>query len=253
MGAPAYITENHLSSSVTLTVSSEDPIYPKENLYLKDMAQPFYTTSTTLLEVEMNFGSSINADTMVVFNHNASSAGTFKIFSDNSPSPTTLLVTGTYRQHDMYMTFTDPNHQYFKLQITDPGTSGENLRVGEIYLYSQTLLTAHMAYGFVTKNRHQAVSMETIRGKKYVYSLFDRRIYEAVFISIQDNHVEELKTLDGLVVGAKWPFVWIPNTSDPDVYLVRKEQEFVINSVRFNEWNVTMTLEEESRGSEVGL
>jgi hypothetical protein len=215
------------------------------------MANPFKGTSLTTLWLEINFGSAISADTIAIHGHNLLTGSSIVLKSGNSPAPSSTLATLTWREFDMWQGFTDPSHQYYRLEITDSNT--DPLAIGELVIGDRVNLSAKMSYGFMQGNMHQKVQHETIRGVKYVYDLFDRRVYTAQFQSIQDNMLAELNTLDGLTSGAKYPWTWIPNVDLSDVYYVRKENEYKNQSRRHNEWDVTLTLEEESRGGEVTL
>ena len=46
MAAPSYLVTNEIDSSATITVSTEDTVYVKENLYDGILAKPFRFTVT---------------------------------------------------------------------------------------------------------------------------------------------------------------------------------------------------------------
>lgn len=249
--APAYIVTNRITGDTTITSGTEDSTYVLENLYNQNMAIPFKFTVTTGGWIEFDFGSTIAADTIAVLGHNFNSGATITLKSGNTPAPAATLATLTYRQYDIWESWVDLTHRYYRLEVSETNT--ENTMIGEIYIGSRVALSKRRSYTSTPGLSHQKVTHETVKGSKYVYSLFDRRKFEERFINLTDAQVAEINTLDAAVNGSETPFVWIPDTDEIAVYYVRKEDEYQTPNVTYNAWNVTLSLEEETRGDFVTL
>ncbi len=257
MGFPAYLITNRLDSSVTFSSNTEDTTFPHERLFDVILANPFQWTDDLSgggsIWVEFDFGSAPSADTFAILNHNFTSGASVVLKSGASPTPTVTLATVTWAEFDMYTTFADPAHRYYRLEITDTFLDDTAPMIGEIIIGDRVTLTSRMSFGFSKSLDHGKVHHETNAGVDWIYSQFDRRIFEAQFTGIQNPHVAELNALDQAVVGSKIPWVWIPNLSDAECYFVRKEDLYQVQSIAYNAWDVTLTLREESRGGFVSL
>ncbi len=255
MSAPAYIVTNDIDSTSVLTSSSEHSVFVLENIFDLILANPFRWTESVsggaTIWVEIDFGASQAADTIAILGHNFPSGTTFSLKTGASATPTVELVAPVWREFDIYAQFTNPNHQFWRLEITvdDPG----QVEIGELYIATRIELTSRMSFGFSRGVEHKKVQQQTQRGVRWNFDLFDRRFFNVIFRSIQDNHIAELDLLDRAINGEKIPFVWIPDTALADVFFMRKLEDHREENVRFNEWDVDLRLDEESRGSQVSL
>lgn len=255
MSAPAYIVTNDIDATSILSSSSEDSVFVKENIIDLILANPFRwsedVSGGATIFLEVDFGAAKVPDTIAILGHNFPSSTTFSLKTGDATPPTVELVAPTWREFDIYTKFTNPNHRYWRLEITI--TSPELAQLGELYIAPRIELTSRMSFGFSRGVQHKKVLQQTQRGVKWNFDLFDRRFFDVIFRSIQDNHITELDLLDRAVNGERTPFVWIPDTAFADVFFMRKIEDHREENVRFNEWDVDLRLEEESRGAQVSL
>jgi hypothetical protein len=255
MSAPAYIVTNDIDTTGILSSSSEDSVFVKGNIFDLILANPFRwsedVSGGATIWLENDFGAAHAADTLAILGHNFPSGTTFSLKTGDSTPPTVELVVPVWREFDIYALFTNPNHRYWRLEVTI--TSADLADLGELYIGTRIELTSRMSFGFSRGVEHKKVLQQTQRGVRWNFDLFDRRFFDALFRSIQDNHIAELDLLDRAVNGERTPFVWIPDTALADVFFMRKIADHREENVRFNEWDVDLRLEEESRGSQVSL
>ncbi len=255
MSAPAYIVTNDIDTSAILSSSSTHSVFVRSNIIDLILANPFRwiesVSGGATIWIEIDFVAAQAADTIAILGHNFPSGATFSLKTGDVTPPTVELVAPTWREFDIYAQFTNPNHRYWRLEITV--TSPDQMEIGELYIATRTDLTSRMSFGFSRGVQHRKVLQQTQRGVKWNFDLFDRRFFDVIFRSIQDNHIAELDLLDRAINGEKTPFVWIPDTALADVFFMRKIEDHREENVRFNEWDVDLRLEEESRGSQVSL
>lgn len=256
MAAGAHLVTNRISSDCTITPSSEDSSYPKTNLYDKQASKLFKSESLTTLTMLIDFGAAIAADTIALINHNLTSGATLSLKADGSNPPTTEIATPTYRQYNMWKTFTDPSARYYQLEITDSNTA--YLYIGQLIIGTRTAFPRNrkIGSGYSPARNRSNISEQTYAGVFWNYHLFERNIFNPSFRTFTAAQEDIFRALDAAVYGSLYPFLWIPNTDEAACYYVRKEaeyrpQEFNQTSEGSSVHDYMLTLIEESRGLDI--
>jgi len=252
----AFLATNLISASATITPSTEDSAYPAENLYDKQAANVFRSESPTSLTILIDFGASVQADTIALINHNLTASATLKLEADNSSPPTTDVAIPTYRQYDLWKSFTLTSKRYWLLTITD--TNPADIQIGQLLLGVRTLFPRGRRIGNYSPVREKSnISGETYAGVFWNYHLYQRRKLNPSFRVGSAAEFAIFEGLDQAVYGNLFPFLYIPDVAAADCYYVRKEPDFAPLEYHGRLYgpelvhDYQMTLIEESRGLEV--
>jgi len=254
MGFPSYVIDNNIQDSGGISSSSADSVFVTSNLFDSEMAKPFRwdeTISTSLvLFIEIDFGVAKAADMIAIMNHNFASDTTFVLKTGTAASPSGVTATPLWREKDIWISFTDPSHRFYRLEIT-LGTIVAPVpipEIGELFIGTKVDLTFHMAFGMERGVQQNKIQQQTQKGVRWIFDQINRRFFEAKFATILDAHIAELDLLDRRLNGEATPFLFIPDISLTDIYMVRKVGDHVESNARNTEWNVDIRLEEEPRG-----
>ena len=254
MAGPSYLVTNALAAAVGITSSSAEVDFPAGNVRDKIAANPFKwsedVSGGATIFIEIDFGTGgppAGVDTIAILNHNFPDDTTLSLKTGASAAPAVELVAPVHREFDIWQSFTDPSHQFYRLEVTI--TSVVAPQIGEIYVGNRFDLMSRRTFQFADAVLHMDEFHETPRGVKKVFGLFDRRLVTAKFKSIQLADIAELAALDQAVSGMRIPFLWIPDTNLTEVLFVRLIGDYRELSVRENEWDVELSMEEESRGT----
>lgn len=250
MAGPAYLAVSAVEAAVGIISSSVVPEFPLGSIRDQIVSNPFKwsedVSGGATIFIEIEFGSAPAVDTIAILNHNFPADATFSLKTGNTTAPGVELTALTWREFDIWQTFVDPTHLFWRLEITL--TSPVTPQIGELYIGSRVAFTSRRTFQFTDAVQHKDVEMETNRGVRKTFGLFDRREMTAEFRSVQLNDIAEFAALDSLVNGSRTPFLWIPDEDLPEAHYVRMMGNYSEKSVRENEWNVELTFEAESRG-----
>lgn len=252
----AYIATNLISASASITASSEDSAYPKENLYGKQSPNVFRSQSKTSLTLLIGFSTAVQADTIALINHNLTASASLKLEADDSASPTTDVGFPAYRQYNLWKAFTLTSKRYWLLTITD--NNPNYIQIGQLLLGLRVALPRARKIGnYSPAVKRSVISGETYGGAFFNYHLFQRQQLNPSFRVGSAAELAILTALDQAVYGNLYPFLYIPESSKSECYYVRKEVDFEPQeySARLAGpeliHDYQMTLIEESRGMEV--
>jgi hypothetical protein len=252
----AYLATNLITSDATITPSTEDAAYPQANLYDRQAANVFRSASKTALTLLIDFGASVQADTIALINHNLMAGATLGLKADGSNPPNTTVATPTYRAHDLWKGFTLVSARYWKLTIAD--SNPDNIQIGQFILGIRTALPRGRKIGSYSPMRERSnISGETYGGVFWNYHLFQRHKFNPSYRVGSAAELAILTALDETVYGNLHPFLYIPDVTAADCFYVRKEQNFEPQEYQGRiagpelVHDYQMTLIEESRGLEV--
>lgn len=252
----AYLATNLITSAATITPSTEDAAYPATNLYDKQAARVFRATSGSALTILLDFLGSVSADTIAIINHNFSQSVTLSLRAAGTSPPSTVVATPTYREHDLWKSFTLTSARYWLLTIGD--SNPDDIEIGQLLLGTRTALprARRIAESYSPARKRATISGETYAGVFWNYHLFQRQHFNPSFRVGSASELASLQALDQAVYGNLWPFVYIPDITGAACYYVRKEQDFEpveIGRVAGLELvhDYQMTLVEESRGLDI--
>lgn len=254
MPGPAYLVTNDLEAALGITASSEESLFPLGNLRDEIAANPFKwsedVSGGVTLFIEVDFGAVTSGiDTIVLVNHNFPQSTKFSLKSGASAAPVAELATLTWREFDIWEKFTAPTHQFWRLEITiKAGATTAVMLLGELYFGTRKELLARRSFGFFEGRMHKDITMQTRRGVRKPFGLYDALNFNVRFRSVRDNQIADLDALDVATNGSRTPLIWIPDTGLSDVFNVRLMGDYRELSVEMNEWDVELNFEEESRG-----
>jgi len=248
VAGPAYLSTNGLATSTALSSSTEDTLFPRDNIKDLVAGNPFkWTESAGGIHFEIDFGAARSNDTLAIINHNFPTGTTFLLKADATTPPTTVRATPIFKEFNIWIGFAAVSMRYWRLEVT-LGAGAPIAEIGELYLGTRVDLTSRRSFGFDTGIIHRKSRHETGRGCKHHFSLYDREFFSVLFRKIRDPMIAELDTLERAVNGSRVPFIWIPNTVLTEAFMVRKMGDHRELTVATNEWDVDLELEEESPG-----
>lgn len=250
MAGPAYLAVNDVNDAIAIIASSVIDEFPTGFLRDEIVSNPFKwsedVSGGATIFVEVEFITAPVVDTIAILNHNFPEDATFSLKTGDTTAPGVELTTLTWREFDIWQTFVNPNHRFWRLEITL--TSPVTPQIGELQIGDRVAFSKRRQFQFTDAVEHTNVQMETMRGVRKSFGLFDRRVVTAEFGSAQLSDLAEFAALDSLVNGSRTPFLWIPDEDLAEALYVRMMGNYTELSVRENEWDVTLEFEEESRG-----
>lgn len=252
----AFLVNNQISGSATLTPSTEDDAYPVENLYGLQAANIFRCESKTALTILIDFGAAVTADTIAIINHNFSDVSVLSLKAGSVNPPTTVVASPTYREHDIWKSFVSLAARYWLLTITD--SNANYLEIGQLIIGTRTAMPrARLMGGYKPAKKRSNLTEETYAGVPYVYHLFERHEFNPSFRVASAAELAILQDLDDQTYGNFKPFLWIPDQLGTECYYVRKQRDFepeeqkgrLPNAELVHDYQ--MLLVEESRGLDI--
>jgi hypothetical protein len=258
------LTADNLAASGTITPSTEDSIYPIENLYDSNPAKPMRFTSTTG-NIVWNFGSATQVDFIAIIHHNLT-PGLEVRFQGNatdswsSPSLNQLLTVPAddldNYPNNIYEDITDLSprtYQYWRLVVV--GTNAANVALGEVWISNQirTLDDVDIKYPVEEQNEHPIIEHKTDYKVSTIYDLGIKiRRFSAEAQSLNTTQTAAIRTWWDSTRGRVRPFIVVPDSDAPDVYgamLVRFTEIIHVDRHVFpNITDVRLSFEEVSRG-----
>ncbi len=197
----------------TITVSSEDAVFVKENLIDGDYSKPFRFNSLAGGTIEIDFLAPKIFDTVFIGNHNFGLAAAVTIKVGASSPPTTLVASPTFREKNITALLATQTFQFLEVGIADSNT--KQTEIGELIVGVRTVLPRAIRFGKVPGIRQEAIVERTNRGKRYALELFEleNRTYQLRYLETERQQVLDFwKSVNGSID----PFVWIENVSQAD-------------------------------------
>lgn len=241
-----------------ITVSSEDPTFPKGNLIDGDYSAPFRFLSLTGGTIEIDFLTTIAFDTVFIGNHNFDPTAVITIKVGSVSPPTTLVDTPAFRAKNIVSKLAPQSFRFLEVGIADANAG--LTEIGELVVGVRTVLPRGIRFGFTPGIRQRIIRERTNRGKRYALELFEleRRQYSFRF---PQSERAQFQAFWEAVNGSLDPFVWIENESqaDPAEALFVSLETEGFNPSELDEpsadpvfdWDVTMI--EEGLGGEIAL
>lgn len=244
---------NLISSTATITPTTEDEDYPAENLFDRQAAFQFRSESLTALTIEIDFGAAVQADMVAIINHNLTNAATIAIKNGAASPPGDAVGSMVWRQYNIWKAFTAASKRYWSIVIADTNT--ENLAIGQLLFGMKVALprARRIAGGYRPTRERANIIQETYAGVIHSYHLHDRLTFNPSFRVASAAEKLVFETMDLNLYGNVLPFVYVPDSSGADVYYVRKDPNFEASEesrVAGGELvhDLTLNLTEESRG-----
>lgn len=251
---PFYFSATNLLTAATLaSVSTENTIYPKENLYDDRPSKPFYWTSKLAQEIIIDLGAQLPVGIMAIFNHTLMQAATITIEANNAGFPGAPLGSWSpaWREYDFYFRPLD-TFRYWRVYIDDP-TNPFIPRIGELWLGSVSQFTqAHVQPGREDGKTFHADEKQTGYGQDWDVYFSEQKEFKLQIKHINDPAmVDEIETFLTSIAGPAGRFVLIPDLTKPHVYFVKivgspTAKRPIYGDHELREW--ALTLREMTRG-----
>ena len=231
--------------------STENAYYPLENLYDKDMANPFRWTSAASGYIEIDFGTETSFDFIGLLNHSFTSTVTVTVTAGDTPAPSTVVMTFTHHDQNMfkYSLYTT-SARFVRIAWTD--SAGAAIHgIGELIIGRLIILTSQFNIGFIEKLEEGKIRRRTHKGVQETFNLYSLEAREYFFGPLNDARLEELETLHITADGSQYPFIWIPDIGGVEILYCKKSNEFRRQNISASRYESQLTLREQSRGVEV--
>lgn len=249
---PSYISGNLLTSSAEITVSTEDSVYVKENLFDGDYSNPFRFTIAAGGSILIDFLTAQTFDAVFIGNHNFDPAATIDV-GVGTASPMTSINTPAFIAKNIISKFASQSQRFLEIAISDAGD--DITEIGELIVGVRTALPRSFRFGFTPGIQQEAIIERTNRGKRYALELFElvRRQYTFRFPLSEKAQFLAFWTA---VNGSLNPFVWLENNAEADpaeaLYMSIANQGFVPEEMTDGEvFDWTLSLIEEGLGAEI--
>lgn len=255
--ATKLLYTNKITSSATLTASSEATDYPATNVYEENYAVPWRSTGVTSENIVCDFGAATTVDCIALGNINFQSTATVKIqghTADSWATPDvdeTITVThldGYTRSiyHDLTTAY---SKRYWRISIADAGNSDGFLEIGSWFLgESITLDDNYDSSNTKTLVRNNIVHL-TEYSQTYVYDRDWQWNFQLNWTNATETTRDALRLLHQTVRGPYQPFYLVlDDTSPADAYYVRLSSEYNESVVHYDRHSFGATFVEEAPG-----
>jgi hypothetical protein len=218
-----YSAVNLVDVDTVNSVSTEDALYVKENLYGLRPSKPFYfTAKATLQWVKIDLLAAKLIQVCAIFNHNFTSSPSLELrtYSD-------AWITETYhtplafRANDLYKKISR-TAQWLKLDVWDSGNTAYP-RIGELWLGTLSKFDhAHIQPGREDGVDFYASEQQTAYGQDWDAYLSESKRLKISFRNINDpDNVDDIEAFLSSIQGPAGRFLLIPDHTRPHVYLVK--------------------------------
>lgn len=196
-----------------ITVTTEDPSFPKENLIDGDYSAPFRFNSLLGGTIEIDFLTAVTFDTVFIGNHNFDPTVGVTIRVGAVSPPTTVVDTPAFRAKNIVSKMATQSFRFLSIEIADANVG--LTEIGELIVGVRTILPRGIRFGFTPGIQQEVIQERTNRGKRYALELFqlERRSYSIRFL--QSERAQLLAFWDASR-GSIDPFVWLENESEAD-------------------------------------
>lgn len=240
-----YLYNNLIDAA--LTVSTEDSVYVKENLYNQRIGKPFKFTADGG-NIVIDLGSAQPVDAIAILAHNLTNSATITLEGNatdswGAPAKSENI---TWATKNAYKIFTEVSFRYWRLVIAD-GTNPNNVKIGELVICTGVELSSNYQFGAVDTPNHVVLTEKTEYGQSWNYYLTSSRVFELSFMA-QPVTQDEINILFNAVKGSFSPFVFISH--DDLCYYVRMGNDLP-QELQYSYANISIKLTEEPEGKEI--
>jgi len=250
---PGYVVTNYLEDS-TVSVSTEDAGYPKENLYNRNPAKPFRFTVTTGGNINIDMGEVKTWDTIAFIGHNFHPSVSIVVLADiaGTGSPVPVGGSPTYRLKDMYWRLDTPEQSRdIYIQITD--ANSENTEIGELIIGLMVELPVMFEIGHGEAMEEVKVRHQTQRGVRHTYDMYNLESRSYRFEPLTESERDDVFNMHDAVRGDGRPFLFVPILARPFLIYGRKNPDWNVRSIAPCRFSADITMVEESKGVRIEL
>jgi len=244
-----YILGNFINSSTLSSVSSEDGIYPKENMYNRRQSLPWRMTAKSGYAI-YDFGSD-RPTALALMNHNLVGTGAFAMTLKTAATEGALAGSSpesiVWHKQNIWHTIAMTPNRWWRIDVSDPDNLS-NLEIGEIILYNHG--TFAMNYSWPYKDALDYVVDENVThyGVRHRVKRAKRKIFSLDFEGVTDaNLIAEVETFFEALDGER-PFVFIPDALGTKSWYVYCLNSMDATRIFLDTNKFYLRLEEQSRG-----
>lgn len=217
---------NYITLATLDSVSTEDALYVKENLYNKRPSLPFRFTAKAAQSIVIDAGGNISPTILSLLNHNLLVGATIKIEADNDPPnwgapPYTQAL--TWREENLYYKITGQTYRWWRIYVDDPGNPVFP-QIGEAILHVHSSFTTAHIKAQSEGDVFYTATQETFMGQDW-----DAELARKALISLQirkeethgDSVLEEIRAFLRSLSGSAGRFLIVPDDTTPECYYVK--------------------------------
>jgi len=221
-----HTSGNYINVSTINAVSTEDPLYVKENLYNKRPSFPFRFTAKSNQYIELDMGVNITPTILSLINHNLLSGATIKIEADNDPpnwiAPSYSAVV-TWREENLYKKISGQTYRWWRIFVTD-AANPVNLQIGEAILHLYSSFTDAYIQAQSEGDVFYTATQETFMGQDWDAELA-RKALLTLRIRKSETHgdsvLEEIRAFLRSLAGSAGRFLVVPDDTTSECYFVK--------------------------------
>jgi hypothetical protein len=219
---------DNLLDGAAITVTSENALYPKANLYDSRPSRPFkFNAAAADDSVTIDLGSATDVDFCSIHGHNIDSGITaiqLRSSTDNFSASDDLEATMTKATPTFYEKLSAAsNRRYWRVKFVGTNTAAA-IELGEVVLGEVTAFTRNQREGFDIQYRRRQIRNTTRAGELHVYSITD---YEERIVQLQykPNSAAAFEQVRDSIYqatdGGETPLVFVPDGDREEVIFGR--------------------------------
>lgn len=244
-----YSLGNYINSSTLSSVSTEDTIYPKENMYNKRQSMPWRMTAKSGYAI-FDFGSG-RPTFFAIMNHNLLGTGAFSLTLKTAATEGALVASSpesvTWHKQNIWHAIAMTPNRWWRIDVSDPDILA-NLEFGEIIFYIAGTFTMNFWWPYKEGLEYVTEENVTQYGHRHIAKKAVRKTFGLDFEGVTDaNLVSEVQAFfEGF--DGKNPFVFIPDSEETDSWYVYCLNSLKASRAFLDNNKFSMGLEEQSRG-----
>lgn len=233
-----YSVGNFINVNTLFSVSSEDPLYVKENLYNQRPSLAFRFDSKTDQDIIIDLGAATKFTLLALVNHNLQSAATMALMANptNAWGAPAYSDPITWREENLYKKL-DQTYRWVRVFISDP-TNPDKLEIGELILYVYSSFTEAHIQSQQEGDSYYTAEQETFMGQDW-----DAALSRSAQLSMKirkvstagDSVAEEIRALLRTLQGSAGRFFVVPDDTHGECYYVKvKGSDFLADRIFHN-------------------
>lgn len=217
-----YYSTVNLVNVVTLdSVSTEDTLYVKENLYCGRPSKPFKFTAAAAQWIKINLGAAQTVNVAALFNHTFTATVDLDLLAYSDAWITSIYNQPmAWRQYDLYKKLNQPA-RWWQFTVTEPVTPLP--QIGELWLGALgKFANARIQPGREDGVEYIVSEQQTAYGQDWDAYLSENKRFRITLKNINTpSALDDLEIFLNSIHGAAGRFLLIPDHRLPHVYYVK--------------------------------
>ena len=244
-----YVIGNYINLGTLSSVSTEDSVYPKENMY--DLAQsiPWRMTAKSGHAI-FDLGTDVPT-VLGIMNHNLVGTGAFSLTLKTAAAEGGLVGAVAeniaWHDHNIWHAIASTPLQWWRIDWSDPDNTS-NLELGEIILYTSSTFTMNYWWPYKEGMAYVVDEHVTHFGRRHRIRRAKKKVFTLDFEGVTDaNFISEIETFFEAFDGDQ-PFIFIPDDTLADSWYVECLNSLEAQRIFIDQNKFFLKLEEQSRG-----